>query len=275
MRELGSRGERGGTERWILMEREKNQYEEQHSVKRKKSHKLYAFIVLLLGLIIIALTLLVFFHIQKIEITGNEYCTDRQIADTLQSDKYSVNSIYVCVKYALGYGEQLPCIEKMKVRMGWPWVLKVEVKEKQIVGYLFTSDQQYAYFDKEGLIVKKGQKYIEGIPCVEGTGVEDIELYKRIDNGNSGIFEEILEASQEFRKYERIVDKIVCKNNRIYIYIGKICISLGDNVTPEKIAQIDPILEELEGREGTLHLENYGEGRETITFDIGEFPEEN
>ena len=105
--------------------------------------------------------------------------------------------------------------------------------------------------------------------------MEDIELYKRIDNGNSGIFEEILEASQEFRKYERIVDKIVCKNNRIYIYIGKICISLGDNVTPEKIAQIDPILEELEGREGTLHLENYGEGRETITFDIGEFPEEN
>lgn len=257
------------------MAREKSQYEEPQPVKKKKSHKLYAFIVLLLGLIIIALALIVFFHIQRIEIEGNEYCTDRQIVETLQSDKYSVNSIYVCAKYALGYGEQLPCIEKMKVRIGWPWVLKVEVKERQIVGYIFTSGQQYAYFDKEGLIVKKDEKYIEGIPCVEGTGVEDIGLYKRIDNGNSGIFEEILEASQELRKYERTADKIVCKNNRIYIYIGKVCISLGDNVTSEKIAQINPIIEELGDKEGTLHLENYGEGRETITFDIGEFPEEN
>lgn len=257
------------------MAKNNHQHEEPRPAKKKKGHKLYAFIVLLLALIIIALSLIVFFHIQKIEISGNEYCTDRQIAEIIQSDQYSVNSIYVCARYALGYGETLPCIERMKVRMGLPWVLKVEVEEKQIVGYLFTSDQQYAYFDRDGLIVKKDVKYIEGIPCVEGTGVEDIGLYQRIEGGNSGIFGEILEASQELRKYERTADRIVCKNNRIYIYIGKVCISLGDNVTSEKIAQINPIIEKLEDKEGTLHLENYGEGRETITFDIGEFPEEN
>ena len=45
-------------------------------------------------------------------------------------------------------------------------------------------------------------------------------------------------------------------------------------VTVEKIAQIKPILEKLEEQEGTLHLENYSAGNETITFAIGEFPKE-
>ncbi len=55
--------------------------------------------------------------------------------------------------------------------------------------------------------------------------------------------------------------------------MGQVCISLGNHVTPEKMAQIPPILEKLEGKEGTLHLESYSGSQETITFDVGEFPE--
>ena len=46
-------------------------------------------------------------------------------------------------------------------------------------------------------------------------------------------------------------------------------------VTEEKIAQIPPIMKKLKKKKGTLHLENYSAGNETITFAIGEFPEEN
>lgn len=257
------------------MSREEYRYEEQqYGRRKKKGHKLYAFIVLLLGIVILTMSVLILFHIQKIEITGNDYCTDRQIAASVQSDKYSVNSIYIFAKYALGYGEVLPCLEGMKVSIGWPWVLKVKVKEKQPIGYLFTDDKKYAYFDKDGLIVRISESYTEGIPLVEGIDTKNIEVYKKIDSGSSKLFEEILEASQGFHKYEIPVDKIVCKKNKIYAYIGKICIEMGNNVTSEKIAQINPIIANLVGKEGTLHLENYSEGRETITFDKGEFPEE-
>ena len=58
------------------------------------------------------------------------------------------------------------------------------------------------------------------------------------------------------------------------MYIGKVCVSLGLDVTSEKIAQIKPILKKLEDKEGTLHLENYSGGNDTITFAIDEFPEE-
>ena len=69
-------------------------------------------------------------------------------------------------------------------------------------------------------------------------------------------------------------EKIICKAARIYVFAGKVCISLGNQVTPEKVAQISPILEKLEGKEGTLHLETYSTSQETITFDVGEYPKE-
>lgn len=256
------------------MAREEYLYEEQPGRRKRKGHKLYAFVVLLLGALIIFLAVVLLFHIQRIEITGNEYCTDGQIAELVQSDKYSVNSIYVCARYAFGYGKSLPCIERMSVRMRLPWVLFVEIKEKQIVGYLPEGDDGRAYFDRDGLIVKKGDTYKKDVPRVEGIDADGTELYTEIESGNSKVFGEILEASQELCKYELPIEKIVCKNSRIYIYIGKVCVSVGNNVTSDKIAQIAPIIEKLEGKEGTLHLENYAEGRETITFDIGEFPEE-
>lgn len=257
------------------MSREEYIDEERPGKKKKKSHKLYAFTVLLLGIVIILLGILILFYVQRIEIEGNEYLGDRQIMEAVQSDKYSVNSLYVCARYLLGYGETPACLDSMEVGLKLPWVLKVKVKEKPIVGFMYSGEQEYAYFDKEGLIVKKDSVYIEGVPCVEGIDVKDIELYKTIKSGNSKIFEEILEASQELKKYGLSANKIVCKNSKIYVYVGKVCVALGNNVTLEKIAQISPIIEKLEGKEGTLHLENYAEGRETITFDIGEFPQEN
>ncbi len=250
------------------------EYEEEPSPRRrKKGHRLYAFTVLVLGLAILALSLIVFFHIQKVQIDGNEYCSDQQILEMVQSDRYSSNSLYVCIRYALGYGETLPCLEEVKVGLSLPWELKVEVKEKPIVGYVYTADSQYAYFDTEGLVVKEDVSYIEGVPCVEGIDVGDVELYKPITSEDKEIFEKILETSGELSRYELEADRVICGDGRIFVYVGNVCIALGDSVTSEKIAQIPPILEKLDGQEGTLHLENYAEGRETITFDIGEFPE--
>ena len=144
---------------------------------------------------------------------------------------------------------------------------------KPIIGYFYTPDNEYAYFDKDGLIVKKTTSYIEEVPYVEGINIEGIELYTYVKGDDRAVFGEILEATQELERYELAMDKIVCREGRIYIYTGNVCISLGQDVTPEKIAQIPPIIGELREQSGTLHLESYGEGRETITFDIGEFPE--
>lgn len=242
-------------------------------MKKKKSHKLYALIVLVFGIVIISLSVLLLFHVQSMEIKGNEYTGDREIAEMVQNDKFSKNSLFVVGKYMIGKGEIPPCFDSMKVSLKAPWKLKITVKEKPIVAYMIR-DKEYVYFDKDGLVVKKGSEFFGGVPCVEGIDIRKIELYQSLKSENSRIFQEMLETSQELARYKMTMEKIVCRKDRIYLYTGKICVSLGNNVTPEKIAHASKIMDELKGKEGTLHLENFSEGKTTITFDIGEFPKE-
>lgn len=253
---------------------EQKEMEKPKKKKKKKSHRLYAFIVLVLGAAIIALGVLILFYVQKVEISGNEYCSDQEIVDSVQNDQYSINALYIVGKYAFGKGEVLPCFESMKVGLKAPWIVSVKVKEKPIVGYVQNGDI-YDYFDKEGLVVSESSALIEGLPRIDGIEVKGIKLYHQLKSDDTKIFEEILETSKEVTKYELPTDKIVCKDDNIYLYIGKVCVNLGKSVSPEQIAQIEPILEKLGDQEGTLHLENYSETSGTITFDIGEIPQEN
>ncbi len=239
---------------------------------KRKSHRLYAFVVLLLAAAILVLSVLVLFYVQQIKVEGNEYCTDQQIVDTVRSDKYSINTLYIAGKYAIGKGKSLPCLESIHVSLSAPWTLKVTVREKPIVGYLENKDN-YAYFDKEGMVVSLSPTLIEGLPCIEGVSMKDIKLYSRLETDDSKIFEEILETSQEAVKQKISADRIVCRGDEIYLDIGKIYVNLGNQVSSDQIAQIPPILEKLGGQEGTLHLENYSESSDTITFDIGEIPQ--
>lgn len=251
---------------------EKKEIQKKPKKIKKKTHRLYAFVVLVLGAAIIILGILILFYLQKVEVEGNDYCTDRQIVEMVKSDKYSVNTLYVAGKYVLGKGEILPCLKDVSVSLTAPWALKVTVEEKPIVGYVDNKDN-YAYFDEEGLVVNESVELIEGLPCIEGIDMENVSLYSVIETDNSEIFEEILETSQEVSKYELSPDKIVCKDGKIYLYIGTVYVNLGNDVSSEQIAQIEPIMEKLDGKEGTLHLENYSESSGTITFDVGEVPE--
>ena len=243
--------------------------EEPRPRRKKKSHKIYAFFVLFLGCVIIIVAVFLLFYVQKITVKGNEYTTEQEIIEAVRNDRYSVNTLYILGKYALGKGEVPPCLQRMKVRMEAPWSLRVTVEEKPIAGYIQNGDK-YAYFDKEGLIVFESAALIEGLPYIEGIDVGEIKLYQRLKSDDTRIFEQILEASKEAAKYELSSAKIVCEGDEICLDIGKIRVCLGKNVSAEQMAQVPPILEKLGGREGILHLENYSEMRGTITFEAAE-----
>ena len=99
---------------------------------------------------------------------------------------YSINTLYILAKYAVGKGESLPCLDSIKVSLKAPWALKVKVEEKPIVGYVENEDH-YAYFDQEGMVVSESTALIEGLPCIEGistvsyTHLFDTEKIKKSD----------------------------------------------------------------------------------------------
>lgn len=247
------------------------EYQERERPKKRprKRHRVYAFFVLLLGAAIIAVLTFVLFYVQKIEVRGNEYVTEQEIVKAVQSDRYSVNTLYILGKYAMGKGEVPPALERMKVGMRTPWIVKVDVKEKTIVGYVQSGDA-YEYFDKEGMVVLESSELIEGLPYIEGIAVDNVRLYQPLTSDNTQIFEQLLETSKELKKYGLKADRIVCEQDEICLYSGNVRICIGDTVSAGKIAQIGPILEKLGGREGTLHLENYSEVNKSVTFEEGE-----
>ena len=100
--------------------REEHHENEKRPRRKKKSHKVYAAIVLTLGVVIICLTILILFYVQRIEIKGNQYCTDKVIVEAIQNDRFSINTLYVKAKYAMGKGEIPKGLEKMNVEIKNP-----------------------------------------------------------------------------------------------------------------------------------------------------------
>ena len=165
------------------------------------------------------------------------------------------------------------------------------------------SDGKYYYFDQDGMVVDVEEAPVDGIPLVDGMDPDELKLYHKLKKKSSIIYQEILEATREMKKYELSVTKIMCRSDRLDEFfflctdalqqdgsrfvirvlrhklatngeVEDFGFGLGNDVTSVKVAQIPKILEKLEGKEGTLHLENFSDESDTATFDIGVFPED-
>lgn len=226
---------------------------------------MYALIIIVLGVAIIAISVYLLFYVQGIEIKGNEYTEDKVILESVQKDKYSINSLYLVVKYRFMEHEVPGSLTSIKVGMRNPWTIKITVKEKPIVGYI-TEDEEYVFFDKTGTVVLKGRERIEGVPGIEGVNVGESKLYKPMNLKDEKFLEAVLNVAQEVKNYQLEPDKIVCVSDGIELYFGSVRVALGMDVTTEKMAQITPILAKLEGRAGTLNLRNFMDESNVIPF---------
>lgn len=239
---------------------------------KKTGHRLYGMVVLTLGLAIIVLSFLILFHTQKIEVKGNEYASKEEISKLIKKDKYSFNTVYVWAKYKVGQGEKIPCLEKMEVSIKRPWTLVVRVKEKPIYGYR-EDKKEYDYFDEDGYMIHHSTKKIDDIPLLEGLQWKTTKLYEKAGTDREEVFEKMLQVSKELKEHKLSPEKIKAEDKRICLLLGTVWVQLGNSPSSDQIAQIPPILEKLENKSGTLHLENYEKNNKIITFRIGELPE--
>ena len=157
--------------------------------KKKRKHRVYAFSVLLFAFLIFVLGIFILFHVQKVEVKGNDYCSTEEIVKSVQNDKYSVNGLYVLAKYKLGYGKQPDCFESIKVSLKNPWTLKITVQEKERIGYVMDSDGKYYYFDQDGMVVDVEEAPVDGIPLVDGMDPDELKLYHKLKKKSSIIYQ--------------------------------------------------------------------------------------
>lgn len=234
-------------------------------VQKKRKYGLYALLVGLIAAAILALSVFLLFHIQKIEVTGIEMLTQQEVSDWVKSDTMSDNSLYVLWKSKFRPDKLLPMMKSAEISMKNPWTIKVKIEEHKLLGGILY-ENEYAYFDEEGTVLKKQTESIPGIPLVEGLGVKKVVLNHKVKAENRKVFSYVIQVGKVVEKWELSPEKIVFNGTEATLHFGTIAVNIGDENFDDRVAQITPILEKLQGKSGTVHLENFTMQSTLISF---------
>lgn len=219
------------------------------------------------------------FQVKKINVKGNLYTASQDVVDWMKKDRFSDNSLYLYLKYNRDDIEQLPSIESVDVELQSPWIVEVQVHEKELVGGI-SFGEKYLYFDAEGIASVITAEKLEGVPYIEGVDIaeEKVELGKTIPVEDTWLYQQIKEFSSCLAELELEPDKIVYEDSGITLYLESIRVLVGNDAFEEKLQQIPPILEKMNeqyaGLTGTLHLEKFNAGNTTIRFVPDQIPED-
>lgn len=234
-------------------------------VQKKRKYGLYALLVGLIAAAILALSVFLLFHIQKIEVTGIEMLTQQEVSDWVKSDTMSGNSLYVLWKSKFRPDKLLPMMKSAEISMKNPWTIKVKIEEHKLLGGILY-ENEYAYFDEEGTVLKKQTESIPGIPLVEGLGVKKVVLNHKVKAENRKVFSYVIQVGKVVEKWELSPEKIVFNGTEATLHFGTIAVNIGDENFDDRVAQITPILEKLQGKSGIVHLENFTMQSTLISF---------
>ncbi len=240
--------------------------------KKRRKRKIWRmFMTAAAALVILAMAVLLLFRARSFEVEGNSYYGENTITTWIQNDRFSFNTLYILAKYNLTNPELPSGVESMSVSLKNPWTVHITVTEKEMAGYVNYNDY-YLYFDRSGTAVLRSKKLIEGVPYIEGLNFDaaKVEVGKALPVEDDGIFEKIVEVSENLKKYNLTPDRIACADGDIQIYFGVVEVLLGSGNYEEKLEQAEAVLAKLAelypDTAGTLHLENYTRDSESIRF---------
>lgn len=239
-----------------------------HSGKRKIIIKILAaaavFAVLAAGAFYVIQT----HTIQTVYVEGNVHYTEDEIKSFVMEGFLGNNSLYLSLKYKNRGVEDIPFVDVMDVSILSPDTIKITVYEKALAGYVKYLDT-YMYFDKDGYVVESSSVKTQGVPQITGLDFDHVVLGEPLPVEDDGVFANILEITQLLNKYELSADKIYFHSaDEVTIYFGDVKVSMGKTgeSLEDKIMLLPNFLQQLEGKSGTLQMENFDGGNGQFTF---------
>lgn len=209
------------------------------------------------------------YTVTNIYVEGNVHYTNEEIQNMVMGGVLGNNSLYLSLKYKNMEITDIPFIETMSVKIVSPDTIRIAVYEKALAGYVEYLGR-YMYFDREGIIVESSEKKTKEIPQVTGLQFQYVVLHERLPVENEEIFNQILDITQLLTKYGIAADRIYFdKNYNMTLYFGDAKVKIGGKeYIDEKIMKLQYLLPNMEGKSGTLHMENYSEDMKNITFNL-------
>lgn len=235
----------------------------------KKIHGKFLLIIAALAVTaVLLLSLAGVFQVKVVTVTGNAYYTKEEIVDFVLGDGYIKNTLYLYFKYKYLEHPVIPFIDTLEVEMDSVDSITIRVYEKGIVGYVKYLGKN-VYFDKDGTVVESSDELMEGVPLIGGLSFNRLAMYQPLSVQDSDVFGTILSITQLLKKYSLTPDEIRFGNiGDIYLNMGEVRIALGTGAhLEEKIARIKQLEPDLDGKSGTLHMENYTDDSTHISLE--------
>ncbi len=207
------------------------------------------------------------YKVTTVYVDGNIHYTNEEIMDMVMKGPYGDNSLYLAVKYKDMGVEGVPFVEKMDVNILAPNMIRINVYEKALAGYVEYLGR-YMYFDRDGIVVESSQEETAGIPLVTGLQFGYVVLNEKLPVENETIFKRILSITQLLDKYELMADRIYFDPDyNLTLYFKGVRVTLGGSEEiDEKVMRLQYILPELTGKSGVLSMENYSDDSKLIPF---------
>lgn len=229
----------------------------------------------IIGVLLAAVLVILFlFQIRKIDVYGNSRHGSDEIASGLVYDTLTKNTLYFLWEYKDGeIPASMPFLNSLHVQMKSPSHVEVQVTEKELTAYV--DKGEYVYFDKDGIVLEISDEVYEGIPIITGAATEDAVLYQKLPTQSGAQLRTILSLTQ-LLEYQELNAKEIRfgENMEITVFIDNVEIQLGqDEYLEEKIANLKKIMPNLEGKQGTLHLESFTGRNETVSFSPSDEPD--
>lgn len=212
--------------------------------------------------------LLVHFQVKTVYVEGNKHYSAEEIQEMVMSGYLGDNSLYLSLLYSNREIKDIPFVETMDVIIESNDTIRIKVYEKSLAGYVEYLGS-YMYFDNDGVVIESTKVPTGGVPQVTGLDLQYVVLYEKLPIDNEEIFQNILTITKLLNKYEVEVRKIQFdKDYNVILGYGAVKVMLGkmENLD-EKLMQLPYILPTLEGKSGTLNLQNYTSDKKSITFE--------
>ncbi len=234
----------------------------------RRTHKVFLVLGILVILILAVMVVITTqFDIETIQVSGNVHYTDEEIVELVVGDGYGRNTLVLYLKNKLQPMEDIPFVQKIDVEYISRHVVTITVYEKAMAGCVQFMNE-YMYFDKDGIILESSTERLEDIPCIEGIHFDSMVMYEPLPIEDKTFFNTVLNLTQMLQKYELAVDDIrFTSQDEIILYYEDITIRLGDGSNiEEQISELSNILQSIEGKSGTLYMEDYSIENSDVIF---------
>ena len=224
--------------------------------------KIYTYVLMGIALIILIFILLMlspWFNISDIEINGLNRVEKADIIRNLKLEKttsiLNFNTLIAKKRLKNNY-----YIEKVKVVKKLPNKVIIDIKERELVGYI-PYINNYIYIDKTGIVVDVKSNHNQDLPIIYGLNFNDFIIGKKLKTDNDEAFNIVMEITRAIKDKEELKEifKIDISNLKdIHLYMENLDIILGNKEAINiKINILKEILKNFKPQEkGFLYIDD-------------------